>query len=50
MSKNRIGKDGSKKEYQPADVVVLVQELLDEAVCCGASDIHFEPTEHGHSW
>ncbi len=42
----RTSKDGQKSKpgYKPADVVALVQELLDGAVVCGASDIHFEPT------
>jgi type II secretory ATPase GspE/PulE/Tfp pilus assembly ATPase PilB-like protein len=45
MSKRCKGKRQTKTKYQPADVVELVQELLDEAIICGASDIHFEPTE-----
>jgi general secretion pathway protein E len=34
----------SKSLAQAQDVVAVVEELLQRAVVCGASDVHFEPT------
>lgn len=35
-----------KNKHNPADVVALVDDFLERAVQCGASDVHFEPTSN----
>lgn len=45
MSEKMPKKDQGKKAADARDVVGLVDELLEQAIDSGASDIHFEPTE-----
>ena len=44
MDLNHCDKSPYEQSGNPKDVVSLVDDLLIKAVECGASDIHFEPT------
>ncbi|MBN1456378.1 MAG: type II/IV secretion system protein [Sedimentisphaerales bacterium] len=35
------------KKINKTDIVALVDDLLSDAITCGASDVHFEPTNEG---
>jgi general secretion pathway protein E len=41
---SRQDNDGPKRVKEPQDVVGWVDEILNKAISCGASDVHFEPT------
>ena len=47
MSDQRPKKDRSDKPAEARDVVGLVDDLLQQAIHSGASDIHFEPSDRG---
>jgi len=44
MNFSVLNSNFGNKAKGPRDVVVLVDNLLEKAISCGASDIHFEPT------
>jgi len=41
---SRRNNDGKKGIKEPQDVVAWVDEILNKAIGCGASDVHFDPT------
>ena len=43
----RSGSHSPNDRQHPCDVVTLVDQLLEQAADCAASDVHFEPTADG---
>jgi type II secretory ATPase GspE/PulE/Tfp pilus assembly ATPase PilB-like protein len=41
---SRQSNDNQKSVKEPQDVVAWVDEILNKAISCGASDVHFDPT------